>query len=86
MPLDWFAYYLPAMLIVAAEGRDARADNLRGLLYAELGAGLLRRRKPSAVARQLRAALTKEQWRLLQQFLVAAKHGKLPGQRVVLEG
>jgi hypothetical protein len=69
MPIDWFAYYLPAMMTVAIESADSRAENLRGNLI-----DFVRPRKHATdrnmrVAAALQSRLTESQKAIVRSFL-----------------
>lgn len=69
MPLNWFPYYLPAMITVAYSEDDVFASNLRGLLEGLLAQKPNSRAWGKAVRDYLREALTESQRRAVAAYV-----------------
>jgi hypothetical protein len=76
LPVEWFAYYLPALMSVAITSGEPWVENLRALLVQALGQSL----RKSAHNKRLRAYvetnLSQPQQKVVTLFLLCVKHGK----------
>ena len=72
MPLSWFPYYLPALMVVAYSGDDAFSSNLRGLLEGLLVPRANTLPSIEAMRRQIETALTDDQQQAIELYVSPA--------------